>query len=124
MRPDNVKWWTLLITALLIVYAWPPRDSKSLAVKFVNWVVDPWDELPILPGPLPMYVGDDPEAVEIHDIVTQQYDALYRKGGWTRMRLELKVAEEPLDPSTERQLLTAIAVATAFVAWRWSGRKQ
>jgi hypothetical protein len=30
--------------------------------------------------------------------VTQQYDALYLEGGWMRMRLELKVADDPIDP--------------------------
>jgi hypothetical protein len=25
---------------LLIAFAWPPRDDKSLALEFVNWVVD------------------------------------------------------------------------------------
>jgi hypothetical protein len=63
------------------VFAWPPRDHKSRALKFVNWAVDP-DELPILPGPIPLGAGDDPQAVETRDIQAQQYDALYQKGGW------------------------------------------
>ncbi len=37
-------------------------------------------------------------------------------------RLELKVAGDPLNPSTERQLLTGIAVLTAFLVWRFDGR--
>ena len=123
-RPTNFQWWFLIIVAILIVFAWPPRDNRSLALKFVNWVVDPWDELPVLPDQLPLGAGDDPEAVSIHDIQTQQYDALYRKGGWTRRRLELKVAKDPLDPSTERQVLTGMAVVTAFLVWRWGGRKK
>ena len=124
MRPTNFQWCFLLIVALLIVFLWPPRDHKSLAVKLVNWVVDPWDELPVLPDQLPLGAGDDPEAVSIHDIQTQQYDALYQRGGWTRTRLELKVANDPLDPSTERQVLTGIAVVTAFLVWRWGRRKK
>jgi len=122
MRPTNSQWWFLLLVALLIVFLWPPRDNQSLAVKFVNWAVDPWDELPIEPEPLPLGSGDNPQAVELHDILMQQYDALYLKGGWTRRRLELKVASDPLDPSTERQVLTGVAVAAAFLAWRWSRR--
>jgi hypothetical protein len=35
------------------------------------------------------------------------------------MRLTLKVAGDPLDPSTERQMLTALAVVAAFLGWRW-----
>jgi len=123
-RPSNSQWWVLVIVALLIVFLWPPRDDKSLAFKLVNWAVDPWDDLPILPDQLPLGAGDDPEAVSIHDILSQQYDALYQKGGWTRMRLALKVANDPLNPATERGLLTGLAVMTAFLVWRWGGRKK
>jgi len=123
-RPTRFQWWFLVVVALLVVVAWPPRDDKSLAIKLVNWGVDPWDELPVLPDQLPLGAGDDPEAVSIRDIQTQQYDALYQKGGWTRTRLELKVAEDPLDPSTERQVLTGVAVVAAFLAWRWGAMKE
>ena len=122
-RPSNSQWWFLVIVALLIVFLWPPRDDKSLAFKLANWAVDPWDDLPILPDQLPLGAGDDPEAVSLHDILTQQYDALYQKGGWTRRRLELKVASDPLNPATERGVLTGLAVVTAFLVWRWDGRK-
>jgi hypothetical protein len=120
MRTKRFQWWLLLLVALLIVFLWPPRDSKSLAMKLVNRAVDPWNELPILPPPLALGAGDDPQAVEIHDIQTQQYDAIHHRGAWSRMRLELKVAGDPLDPSTERQILTAVAVVAAFLGWRWS----
>jgi hypothetical protein len=122
-RPGNFQWWTLVIVALLIVFVWPPGQGKSLAVKFVNWAVDPRNELPILPEQLALGLGDDPDAVSAHDLQTQQYDALYLKGGWTRRRLELKVANDPFDPSTERQVLTAFGVLTAFVAWRMAGNR-
>ena len=121
-RPSNVHWWVLVIVALLIVFVWPPRDDRSLAAKFVNWAVDPGNELPILPGQLPPGLGDDPDAVAAHDLQTQQYDALYLKGGWTRKRLELKVAGDPFNPATERQVLVAIGVLTAFIVWRIGGR--
>jgi hypothetical protein len=121
---SSFRWWLLLIAALLIVFLWPAGDSKSLALKFVNWAVDPWDGLPTLPTPLPLGAGDDPQAVEIHDIKTQQYDAVYQRGGWSRARLTLKVADDPLDPSTERQILTALAVIAAFLGWRWSWRNE
>jgi hypothetical protein len=91
-------------------------------VKFVNWIVDPRDELPVLPEQLALGLGDDPDAVAAHDAVTQHYDALYARGGWMRRRLELKVAADPFNPSTERQLLTLAAVVVAFLAWRLGTR--
>ncbi|MBI3492375.1 MAG: hypothetical protein HY047_11430 [Acidobacteria bacterium] len=118
LKPTNVQWWLLVIVGLLIVFVWPPSDDRSLAAKFVNWAVDPGNELPVLPDQLALGLGDDPDAVAAHDLQTQQYDALYLKGGWTRKRLQLKVARDPLNPSTERQLLTGIAVLTALLAWR------
>jgi hypothetical protein len=35
----------------------------------------------------------------------------------------LKVARDPLNPSTERQLLVALGVLTAFLVWRF-GHKE
>ena len=122
-QPNNFQWWILVVVALLIVFAWPPAEDRSLALKFVNWAVDPWNELPVLPDQLALGLGDDPEAVAAHDSQVQHYDALYLKGGWIRRRLELKVARDPFNPSTERQLLTGIGVLTAFLVWRLAGRK-
>ncbi len=111
-------WWVLLATTLLIVALWPPQDDRSLAMKFMNWAVDPRGELPTLPPPFAAGAGDDVEAVEAHDLQTRMYDELYARGGWTRRRLELKVAGDPFNPSTERQLLVALGVVVAFVVWR------
>ena len=122
-RPNNFQWWTLVVVALLIVFVWPPSEDRSLAVKLVNWGVDPWNELPVLPDQLALGLGDDPDAVAVHDQQTQQYDALYLKGGWTRRRLELKVAHDPINPSTERQALTVVGVLTAFLVWRLAADK-
>jgi len=72
------------------------------------------------PGPLAFGQGDDPDAVNAHDLQTRMYDELYEKGGWTRTRLELKVARDPFNASTERQILVAIGVVAAFVTWRFS----
>lgn len=122
-QPGNAQWWVLITVALLVVFVWPPSGDRSLAVKVVNWAVDPGGELPTRPPPLAMESGDDLDAVAAHDQQLQEYDALYAKGGWIRKRLELKVARDPLNPSTERQLLTGIAVVVAFLAWRSGGRK-
>ena len=91
-------------------------------MKFVNWAVDPGNQLPTLPPPYGPGQGDDLEAVNAHDLQTRMYDELYAKGGWTRTRLELKVARDPFNPSTERQLLTGIGVLTAFLVWRLAGK--
>ena len=117
-RPGNGQWWLLVCVVLFVVCAWPPQDERSLAAKFVNWAVDPTDALPVLPDQLALGQGDNPDAVAEHDIQVQQYDALYMKGGWTRRRLLLKVARDPFNPGTERQLLLAFAAVTALHVWR------
>jgi hypothetical protein len=122
-QPNNAQWWILVVVALLLVAVWPSSDDRSLAVKLVNWAVDPGARLPTLPGPLALGQGDDVDAVYSHDLQTRMYDELYDKGGWTRMRLELKVANEPFNPATERQVLTGIGVLTAFLVWRFGARK-
>lgn len=118
-QPGNAQWWILLIVALLIVAAWPPADSRSLAMKFVNWAVDPGGRLPTLPPPYGPGEGDDLQAVNAHDLQTRMYDELYEKGGWTRMRLELKEAGDPFDAGTERQMLVAFGVVAGFLVWRY-----
>jgi len=122
-QPSNRQWWGLVVVALLIVFVWPPRDDKSLAMKCVNWAVDPFDELPVLPPQLGFGVGDDLEAVNARDAIVRRYDELYLQGGWTRRRLLLKVADDPFNPSTERQVLTALVVLTALLVWRFGARK-
>jgi hypothetical protein len=105
------RWWALFGVILFVILAWPPDGDRSLAAKFVNWAVDPAGELPILPPQLGYGVGDDPVAVEERDAQVRRYDELYNQGGWTRKRLELKVAGDPLSRGTERQLLLALAAA-------------
>jgi hypothetical protein len=122
-QPTNRQWWTLLVVALLVVVLWPPSEDRSVGLKFVNWIVDPYDQLPTLPPPLTFGQGDDVAAVEAHDSQVRYYDALYAEGGWTRLRLQLKAADEPFNRSTERQLLVALGVLTAFVVWRWGGKR-
>jgi hypothetical protein len=123
-RPSNVQWWVLFAVTLLVVVAWPPQDDKSLAAKFVNWAVDPMQQLPILPPPLPLGMGDDPDAVNAHDLQVREYDWLFMQGGWTRKRLALKVANDPFDPMTTRQLLIGIAAVVGFIVWRINSRRE
>ena len=110
----RTRWWAVLAVALFVIAAWPPDEDKSLLAKFVNWAVDPAGDLPVLPPQLGFGLGDDPQAVEERDAQVRRYDELYNRGGWTRMRLELKVARDPLPRGTERQLLLAIAAAAVF----------
>ena len=107
---------------LVVALAWPPQEGKSLATKFVNWIVDPTHQLPILPPQLPLGMGDDPDAVNIHDLQVRRYDLLYAQGGWTRKRLELKVADDPFDPTTTRQLLIGVAAVVGLIVWRMKPR--
>jgi hypothetical protein len=122
-QPTNAQWWCLALVAIFIVIAWPPRDDKSLGMKLVNWGVDPSNELPMLPPQLGLGAGDDPDAVNARDAVVQHYDRLYLEGGWTRRRLLLKVADDPFEPATTRQLLTGLGVLTALLVWRSGVRK-
>ena len=122
-QPTNGQWWCLAIVAVVIVAGWPPRDDRSLGTKFVNWAVDPFDRLPILPPQLGPGLGDDVDAVNARDAIVRQYDQLYMQGGWTRRRLLLKVAPDPLRPSTTRQLLAGLGVVTVLLVWRSTVRK-
>lgn len=121
--PAPWQWRSLLVAALTVVALWPPADGKSLAVTFVNWAVDPAGQLPVLPGPLPLGRGDEPDAVEAHDAAVREYDRRYAEGGWTRQRMALKTAGEPVRPSTMRQLLLAAAVVIAAATWRVAARE-
>jgi hypothetical protein len=123
MKTRDLQWGVLGLVALVLVSAWPPQGERSLAAKFVNWAVDPTNRLPILPDELPLGMGDDPAAVEAHDAETRLYDDLYGQGGWMRRRLEWKVAGDPFNPSTTRQVLLGAAVLTALYAWRLGSRK-
>ena len=122
--PTLWEWRSIVVAAVAIVVLWPSGGSKSLAVTFVNWVVDPAGRLPVLPPQLPLGAGDDPQAVEARDAVVREYDALYARGGWTRWRLQLKVADQPIRPAVVRQLLTAAAVVLAAITWRVAARRE
>ena len=108
--------------AVLLVCLWPPANDRSLAVRIVNWAVDPRGELPVLPEPFALGAGDDPDAVAEHDAQVQAYDARYVQGGWMRRRLELKVARDPFNAAMERQVILALGIVAAFLLWRMNAR--
>ncbi len=93
-------------------------DKPGTGVPFAR----PRIQLPTLPPQLGLGLGDDPVLVEARDERVRLYDALNAQGGWMRSRLRLKVADDPFNPATERQVLLALGVAGLFVAWRLGSR--
>lgn len=106
-------WPVVAALVALLALLWPPENSRSLAVKAINWIADPRGELPRRPSPLAIGVDDDADVVTAHDMEEHAYDSMYR-GSWIgRLRLRLRDAEDPLEPSTERPLLVAAAAVSA-----------
>jgi hypothetical protein len=114
-------WWTLLVTALLIVGAWPPERGQSLLLKGVHRAADPTGSLPFLPEQLDFGLSDDPQAVELRDELVRRYDVALASGPLARARLKLKVVDDPFDRATERQILLVFGVVMAFVVMRPRG---
>jgi hypothetical protein len=121
-QPNRAQWSIIWTVAVLLVLAWPPDRGRSLVVKAVNWAVDPADSLPALPATLPMGLDDDGDAVAAHDALEAEYYRMRDSSSTTRWRMNLKVARDPFDPSTERQLLIAVAVFSALGVWRLNGK--
>jgi hypothetical protein len=120
-QPNRAQWTIIWTAAVVIVLAWPPENGHSLLVKSVNYAVDPAGSLPTLPAPLPMSLGDNGDAVAAHDAQEREFYRAFSSSRMTRWRMELRSAGEPLGPSTERQLLVAMAVLSALGVWRLSG---
>jgi hypothetical protein len=123
-QPTRAQWSIIWTVAVLLVLAWPPDRGRSLLVKAVNWAVDPADSLPALPATLPMGLDDDGDAVAAHDALEAEYYRMRDSSSTTRWRMNMKVARDPFDPSTERQLLIAVAVFGALGVWRLNGRRR
>jgi len=101
-----------LVAALALL--WPSDNGRSLAVKAINWLADPSGDLPRRPSPLAIGVDDDADVVTAHDEEEHAYESMYR-GSWTgRLRLQMRDAHDPLEPSTERPLLIAAAAVIAI----------
>jgi len=75
-----------------------------------------------LPAVLPMGLDDDGDAVTAHDALEAEYYRMRDSSSTTRWRMNMKVARDPFDPSTERQLLIAVAVIGALGVWRLNGK--
>jgi hypothetical protein len=122
-QPNRAQWITIWVVAVFLILAWPSGDSKSLGAKVVNWAVDPGDALPTMPPPLPMSLDDDGDAVTAHDALEREYYDAYQRSTTTRLRMKLKDAGDPLDESTERQILAGIGVLSALFVWRLGAKK-
>jgi hypothetical protein len=117
-----LPWVSLGIVAVLVIFAWPPSEGRSLAVKALNWVVDPAGVLPPRPEPLAMGVDDDADVVTAHDLAENAYESLSQRSALTRLRLQLRDLSDPLSPSTERPILVILGVAGAVFVLRRAGR--
>ena len=122
-QPNTAQWRIIWIVAVVMILAWPPDKGRSLGMKVVNWIVDPANSLRTPPPPLPPGLDDDGDAVTAHDAETAEYYEQYQSSALTRLRMRLKVASDPFDPSTERQILAGIGVLSALTVWRMGRQK-
>jgi len=122
-QPNSAQWRIIWIVAVLLIFAWPPEKGRRLGMKLVNWAVDPSDALRTPPPPLPIGLDDDGDAVTAHDAETAEYYEQYQSSGLTRLRMRLKVAGDPFDPSTERQILVGFGVLSGLLVWRLGGAR-
>jgi len=117
-QPNRKQWSIIWAVAVLLVLVWPPEKGRSLGVKALNWAVDPSGSLPALPEPLPMRLDDDGDAVAAHDALEMEYYRRRDSSATARWRMAMKIAIDPLDPQTERQLLVGVALLSALAIWR------
>ena len=87
-------------------------------MKILSWAVDPWASLPTPPTPLPMGLDDDGDAVPEHDMLETAYLQARERSTLNRWRMDVKIGGDPLDPTTQRQVLVGFAVAAALAVWR------
>jgi hypothetical protein len=118
-QPGKTQWRLMWALAIVLLLAWPAGDG-SLGVKTIRWLADPRGMLPQLPPPLSMELDDNADAVAEHDAAEQEYYSVAASSGWARTRLRLKELTDPLDVTTERQILVGIGVLGALLVWRVS----
>lgn len=118
-QPNTAQWRLIWIVTILLVLGWPPgQQGRSLGMKGLNWLADPINSLPGLPAPLPIGLDDNGDAVAAHDEAEAEYYRQYESSKITRLRMKLKTANDPFDPSTTRQILAGIGILSALVVWR------
>ncbi len=92
-------------------------------MKALNWLADPGDSLPAMPNPLPIGLDDNGDAVAEHDAQESEYYRAYQSSRMTQLRMKLKIAGDPFQAATQRQLLVGIAIIAALVIWRLDSKK-
>jgi hypothetical protein len=122
-QPNTVQWRIIWIVAFLLIIGWPPDRGRSIGTKLVNWLADPANSLAPMPSPLPIGLDDNGDAVAEHDAEAAEYYRQYESSRVTRLRMRLKEAGEPFDPTTERQILVGIGIFSALAVWRLNSRK-
>jgi hypothetical protein len=122
-QPNTAQWRLIWTVAILLILAWP-EQNQSLAIKAINWGVDPFQTLPRTPSPLAPGLGDDMPAVQEHDAEEAAYYYMYSSSRISRLRLQLRDLRDPLEPSTERQILVGLAILVALSIWRAEGKKE
>lgn len=121
-RPDSLQWRLIWILAAIIVLFWPSQQSRSLAIKALNWAADPTNALPRMPGQFSMEDGEDPVAVSAHDDQEAEYNRVYASSRLARLRIRLRDTPDPFEPSTQQQVLAAIGVLGGLLIWRFGAR--
>ena len=121
-QPNKAQRRILWVVAALVILGWPADQGRSLGTKAANWLADPTDSLPTMPDQLPIGLDDNGDAVAAHDAQETEYYRQYSSSRWTRLRMDLKSARDPLDTSTQRQLLAGIAILAALAVWRLNGK--
>jgi hypothetical protein len=122
-QPNTAQWRLIWTVAVLVILAWP-EENQSLAVKAINWGADPFQTLPRTPSPLTPGLGDDMDAVQQHDAEETAYYRMYSTSRMARLRLQLRDLKDPLDRSTERQVLVGLAILIALSVWRAESKKE
>jgi hypothetical protein len=122
-QPNTAQWRMIWTVAVLLILAWP-EENQSLAIKAIKWGVDPFQTLPRTPSPIAPGLGDDVDAVQQHDAEEAAYYYMYSSSRLSRLRLQLRDLKDPLDPSTERQILVGLAILIALSIWRAEGKKE
>ena len=118
----GLPWVGLGIVAVLVIFAWPPSEGRSLAMKAVNWLADPMNVLPPRPEPLAIGVDDDADVVTAHDLAENAYESLSQRSQLMRLRLSLRDLADPLNPTTERPILVIVGVVGAVFVLRRASR--
>ena len=108
--------------AAVFVLFWPNQQSRSLAIKAVNWAADPSDNLPHPPADFSMEDGEDTAVVIAHDDQEAEYEKAYATPGLEGIRIRLRDMPEPFDPTTQQQVLAAMLVLGGLLVWRLGGR--